>query len=71
MSLADSRVARRGDLIALIETAAVRNSPKRARLELRVVEVADAGKELILLAEVEVNPHVKLVQFSRRTALAV
>ena len=48
-------------LIALLETSAVRNAPEDAGNELRVVHQAEAVEELILVAEIEVQPAVKSV----------
>src|SRR2546428_8871059 len=63
VGLAYGRVARGRNLVALVEPATVGNAPERPGLELWVVEVADAREELVLLAEVVIHPHVKLIDF--------
>ena len=61
MGLADGDVPRGGNLVALVEATTVRDPAEGARLELRVVEVAGARKELVTIAEVVVNAHVESV----------
>ena len=60
---------REGCLVALLETAAVRDSSENSRNELRIVDIAEAEEDLILSAQVEVEPRVERVA-AVRSALA-
>src|SRR5258708_29408120 len=50
---------RQRGLRALLETASIRHAPKNAGDELRVVHVAEAVEDLILVTEVEIQAGVK------------
>src|SRR5579862_435993 len=61
MCVAESALLRVGGLCALLETTAVSQTAENARDKLRVVHVAEAEEQCILLAEVEVQTRVKCV----------
>ena len=46
-------------LRTFLETATISYAPENAGDELRVVHVAESGKHLVLVAEVEVQPGIK------------
>ena len=50
---------RQGGLRTLLETAAIRHAPENAGNELRVVHIAEAVEDLVLVAEVEVQSGIK------------
>ena len=50
-----------GGLVALLEPTAVRDSSENTRDELRIVDIAEAEENLILAAQVEVEPRVERV----------
>ena len=56
---------------AFLETATISHAPENSGNELRIVHVAEAIEDLILVAQVEVQPGVKSVAVfadSRRVA---
>jgi len=59
--VAESRALGADVFVALVESAAVGEARERTGLQPRLVEIAIAGEDLVSLAEVMVNPDVKLV----------
>ena len=57
-----------GSLRTLLETTAIRNAAKDARDELRVIHIAEAEEELIVLAEIGIHASVKGVSDAHRAS---
>ncbi len=58
-------------LHALLEAAAVRDAPEGAGNELRIVRIAEANENLVLLRRVEVHANVEWLRCSYRCGLLV
>src|SRR5579885_3063862 len=59
MRIAQGALLRIGRLIALLESAAIRNTRKNSRNELRVIRQTESEEKLVFVAEIHVHARIK------------